>query len=293
MEEPRFRLQYNLDVSEDSRWRVTTPTAQVRQLPLYLLEWGHFRAGGQYYTDREGAEMHLLFYTLRGRGRLTYRERECLLEPDTVALIDGRLPHQYHTDGETGMEWDFLWAQFDGTSAAVYNSLINQDSFHVLPTYGEPSFRTLMESLEGYIQGRDTGSSVAATSVLIRLLSLMALLGPEKRMEKNRVSSERLTAAVAYMDSHYGEKLLVEDLAKQTYLSKYHFIRVFTEYIGVSPYEYLTSIRISRAKELLNTTGYPLEVIAQQVGFGDSKALIRRFKQMTGMTPNRYRKLSG
>lgn len=281
--------QYNLDISADSRWRVVTPALPVQRLPAYLLEWGLFRAGARYYTDRpEGIPLYLLFYTLSGQGRLTCGGREYRLEKDTLLLLDGRVPHRYRAEGS----WTFLWAQFGGDGVDAYASLLNTDGLRLLSVAEDPVCRTLMEGLEAYAMGQDLGVQVACSATLIRLLSLMVMSALSEQKLQAAPVSRRILDAVRYMDAHYAEKLTMEQVAKTAYLSKYHFLRVFHQHMGVSPYEYLTSVRISKAKELLNTSGEGLDAIAAQVGFADGKGLIRRFRQLTGMTPSQYRRLS-
>lgn len=204
-------------------------------------------------------------------------------------LLDARQPHRYRAEGN----WTFLWAQFDGSGVDAYTSLLNADGLRLLSAGGAGACRPLVEGLEAYAMAQDLEVQVACSATLIRLLSLMVMAALSEQKLLDAPASRRILDAVHYMDAHYGEKLTMERVAKTAYLSKYHFLRVFHQHMGVSPYEYLTSVRISRAKELLNTSGEGLDAIAAQVGFADGKGLIRRFRQLTGLTPSQYRRLSG
>lgn len=281
-------LQYNLDIGPDSRWRVITPSPSAQRLPAYLLDWGFFTCRSGYFTRRSGVPMYLLFYTLSGRGLLTCHGQTAPLVSDTLALVDCRLPHHYQSEED----WRFLWVQFSGNGIEPYATLLNADGLKVLSASGDPTYRTLIEGLEAYAMAQDLGVQVACSAALIRLLSLMVMAVLSEQKLQAAPANRRILDAVRYMDSHYADKLTMEELAKTVYLSKYHFLRVFRQHMGVSPYDYLTSVRISKAKELLNTSGEGLDTIAARVGFADGKSLIRRFKQLTGMTPSQYRRLS-
>jgi len=96
-------------------------------------------------------------------------------------------------------------------------------------------------------------------------------------------------AAVRYMKAHYSEKITVEHMAKAVSLSPSQFSRHFKRQTGVPPYEYLLSLRLSKAKELLKTTELPVHEIAYQCGFGGESSFISFFKKQEGIPPLKFR----
>ena len=85
-------------------------------------------------------------------------------------------------------------------------------------------------------------------------------------------------------------RLTVEDIAAAMFISKYHFIHIFTEIMGVSPYSYLLNMRVNKVKQMLVTTDEGLSAIAERTGFCDGKNMIRAFKKQTGQTPGQVRR---
>ena len=81
-----------------------------------------------------------------------------------------------------------------------------------------------------------------------------------------------------------------ERLLAQTPVSKSWFLRLFRQYMGTTPYNYLVNFRITQAKELLVLTDHSVTEIAQQVGFGDASNFSTRFAKATGQSPLQYRK---
>ena len=79
------------------------------------------------------------------------------------------------------------------------------------------------------------------------------------------------------------------DLAGSAFLSKYHFLRLFSRITGMTPMEYLQSYRIGRAKIFLKTSDLSIEEIASKIGYENAAAFIRAFKQQTGTTPGKYK----
>lgn len=88
-----------------------------------------------------------------------------------------------------------------------------------------------------------------------------------------------------YIDQHFNESLSLDDMAQHFSYSKDHIIRVFKRYYGLTPYKYLTLIRIDHAKRLLNSTNRYIVDIACDCGFNDVTSFYRAFTQNTGLSP--------
>ena len=83
------------------------------------------------------------------------------------------------------------------------------------------------------------------------------------------------------------EKITLDALAEHAGLDKFHLVRAFRAEVGLPPYEYLTHVRISRAKELLQR-GMRVAEAAQAVGFYDESQLHRHFRRIVGLPPGVY-----
>ena len=87
------------------------------------------------------------------------------------------------------------------------------------------------------------------------------------------------------------EDLTADQLCQQVYISQQYLSRLFVRYLGCSVYEYLTSYRITKAKELLLTRRErKIQEIGRDVGYTDSSHFIVMFRKLTGMTPSQFRK---
>jgi transcriptional regulator GlxA family with amidase domain len=76
-------------------------------------------------------------------------------------------------------------------------------------------------------------------------------------------------------------------------LSQFHFIRAFKHSVGISPYQYVLSERISVAKEMLSKRDLSIAGVALAVGFSNASQLNRVFKKVIGVTPTVYRRENG
>jgi len=98
--------------------------------------------------------------------------------------------------------------------------------------------------------------------------------------------------ARAFLQDAVADKITLDDLAEHAGLDKYHLVRAFRAEVGLPPYEYLTHVRVARAKELLQR-GVRVAEAAQAVGFYDESQLHRHFRRIVGMTPGRFSRSFG
>lgn len=152
----------------------------------------------------------------------------------------------------------------------------------------------LHEMLKEYSE-KKPGYMLLAKSLLLKLL---VLVGREftSDLENSESSSvyewhrEAIFNAIRYINENYAEDLNVEDVAKRFMLSQSYFRYLFKSINAMTFTEYLTGLRISKAMELLKTTGKRVMDICHEVGFNNVNHFNRLFGQKTGISPLMYRK---
>lgn len=90
-----------------------------------------------------------------------------------------------------------------------------------------------------------------------------------------------------YLEEHYAERVLLQDLARLTGLSPYHLNRSFCRIIGMPPHAYQLQVRLARARWLLRR-GQSIIETALLAGFADQSHFTRHFKRAVGVTPGEY-----
>ena len=94
-----------------------------------------------------------------------------------------------------------------------------------------------------------------------------------------------------YIENNHTKKLYLDEIAKRANLSKYHFCKVFKILTGQTVIEYVNSVRIEHAKELLNKSCFNITEICFKVGYSDISNFNRTFKKIMGIAPSKYRKV--
>ena len=97
-------------------------------------------------------------------------------------------------------------------------------------------------------------------------------------------------SVIHYLQEHYTEKISIDALASQLGINKFSFSKKFNKTFGQSIPEYINTIRINHAKELLGSGNFSVIEIANMLGFFDNAHFCKTFKSTTGMSPADYRK---
>ena len=107
------------------------------------------------------------------------------------------------------------------------------------------------------------------------------------KKEENTV--DIIKNAQDYIASNYSKDLILDDVSKELQISPYYFSKLFKKRTGSTFIEYLTNVRIERAKELLRNTNKSMKEICLEVGYSDANYFSRTFKKNVGVTPSEYK----
>ena len=101
---------------------------------------------------------------------------------------------------------------------------------------------------------------------------------------------ETLAPALSYIEGHIDEQITLSALAQTVHLERVYFAKKFKRVMGVSPMEYVKSIRIEKAKERVAFSDMPITHIAQTLGFQTLQHFSAVFLRETGLSPRQYRR---
>ncbi len=100
----------------------------------------------------------------------------------------------------------------------------------------------------------------------------------------------RLRPTLDYITENCGEKIYIETLAEMISVSPDYFTKMFKESIGKTPIDYINTVRVNRALELLSVSDVPINEIAERSGFSNANYFHKIFKQYMNTSPLAYRK---
>jgi AraC family transcriptional regulator len=110
------------------------------------------------------------------------------------------------------------------------------------------------------------------------------------KLQSGGLATWQARRTLAYIDANLASKMEISDLASVVALSRSHFSRAFKHSFGLSPMEYVVMRRVERAKAMITSTRETLTEVALACGFADQAHLNRRFRNIVGESPGRWRR---
>jgi AraC family transcriptional regulator len=153
----------------------------------------------------------------------------------------------------------------------------------------------LAEDLAREINEAQTGHEAAIAALVeqtvIHLLRKYAILKRSDSLELSRVGlvDRRIRRAIELMLAQLDQELPLKDLAAASYLSPFHFARLFKKLTGTTPHAYLAGLRTATAQKLLAETDLSITEISARVGYSSPSHFTKGFRQATGLTPRAFR----
>lgn len=291
--------------------------AKKRKKPKMEFRYYQMSAGspilallGQKWVQNYGNDVDYLHFhnyleigfCYEGDGFLVLGEDEPRFSGREFTVIPPNYPHTTNSDVGTISRWEYLFIDVEGFMKRFLDSPVKAEKM-IQRIYSKalflreeeyPSISAKILKIMNIMRDGEEFYLEEAKGVLAALLVEIARLN--RPSEEDRVAEETgkltnmITRVLDFVSYHYMEDIKVEDLAKSCHISETHFRRIFTSSMKVTPLEYINTVRVQTACELLQKTDDPVADIAHKCGFTTNSTFNRNFKQIMGVTPIEWRK---
>ena len=150
-------------------------------------------------------------------------------------------------------------------------------------------YRDLRHELTKKNSGYQSRVEIATIYWLYKLLSLKhdstqihAVINSPKELSASNIS--------AYLEANYTKELALDTISDELFMSKYYMCRIFKEYTGFTISEYVNTLRIKKATQILESSNLSISDVAAELGFESASYFERIFKKIMNVTPLKYRK---
>ena len=265
----------------------STPSEYARRMLFYMSTCGYYYTNYDYRIEREDYHNYMLFYICDGRLSLRSGSQTMVASAGQVGFLNFHEPHEYHTIGNT----EFVWLHLDGSNTAdFYQQAVQMHGGFVFDTpYAEQIKNGIYEIVFAF-RNEQTLSEVRLSQKLYTLLTAMVDTASQEAGQTEE--NDTVSKAMHFIQEQYMNPISLLDVATHVNMSQFHFSRLFKKDCGYSPHEYLILTRLNRAKHLLKTTGLPVKVIAQKVGYQNVSSFTNAFTDRVGISPTLFRKYS-
>lgn len=258
------------------------PTEFARDTLFFLHNGGHYWCEHPYKIQRDYLDLYIIFLILDGEMDTVYRGEHHVVGPNSILLIDCKQPHTYLVKNKSEMKW----FHFSGNGSQNYANLLYGSKGFVFPDVDMP----VMEPLFDQIISMMRANSVNEHRVSVAIHQILGELASPSS-EPHQIMDQTIRAAIDFIEKNLEQPLTIDQIAASVNLSPFYFSRQFRKNVNCSPYSYLINARLKLAKQLLNQTTAPIDVVAEKCGFSSATHFIRAFRQNLSLTPGQFRQL--
>lgn len=283
-----IHLKYLAVSPEDLRWGIAVNSVGFQEVgPGEPYPPSEHPSRYLFSTERGRtlAEYQLLYIT-RGHGRFrsTHVPDGTLIRPGYLFLLFPGEWHNYRPEPSTG--WKEFWIGFNG---AMVEEWVKSGFFSrekpVLHVGLHSDIVNLYNDAIHTAAFQQSGFQQCLGGIVAHLMGLARLYQRQETFSEVR---DKINQAKIIIGEQY-RTIRPEEVASQLYMGYSNFRRIFKEYTGFAPAQYIQEVRLNRIKELLTNTTLPIKEIADECGLENYDYFFTLFRRLTGMTPSDYR----
>jgi len=262
--------------------------------PQYSIQYRHVRS---FQWSNKARADYAAFFLLNGQLKYETGDQQgemkgkqlLLVEPSESAIAKGQGGEFLLLTISSAMVIDY----------AVRMSLVGAGATVVFPRRVIERDELLFQLAEGLAKelveekaGREIVVAAFVEQIMVHLLRHHSNMRRSDHLELSRVGlvDRRIRRAVELMHARLEEDLSLKEIAAASYLSPFHFARLFKKVTGATPHAYLAGLRTARAERLLAETDLSITQISSRVGYSSPSHFTKAFRQATGLSPRAFRK---
>lgn len=231
---------------------------------------------------------YILHYIVDGKGKFLVNGEEYNLRKGQGFLIEPEVQTFYQADEE--VPWTYLWIGFGGKKAEDYLRDLGLNKKQLIFQCG--CGEELKQIVYSMLKHR---KYTAANEYFLEGLLYTFFGTLKENMEIAGNAGEKdgnlyVRKAVEFIQNNYADPVRVKDIAHYVGVNRSYLYTLFQDNLQLSPKEYLTNFRLTRAAELLQLTDLSVETVAMSCGYQDALGFSKIFKAKMGITPSAYRK---
>ena len=270
--------------TENNPWNTKVNTIGFESIPAYSSypATGHPQEYSFNFERGRILQEFQLVYITKGSGQFASKQiQQCDIQEGTVIVLKPGDWHTYHPDETTG--WECYWVGFSGLIPAS----LNIENQVIQIGYDEEMVGLYRKILEVSNNERP-GYQQLLSGILIHLLAYLFYRERDKNWKDKDVLT-KIDKARLIIREKINTTISPEELADSLNMSYTWFRRMFRQYTGLAPAQYIAQLKIKKAKELLSVTYMPIKEIALELGYESIDYFSTQFRKQTAQTPTQFR----
>lgn len=267
--------------------------AHRTQSEFYLMFSGTGKPHNGYKVGTAINDYYLIHSITAGEGLFECNDKRYPCKAGDTFYIFPGVPFSYQADKTN--PWEYSWVGFTGSGAGELLRAIGVSAERPFTcqttgqafSYYEMSRRALLKNEYPSL------TDLECSAYLKLLLIALGKSNPEHIAEPggNQSETEKLVKyAARVLKTQYANPMAIESLADSVGYHRSYFSKIFADYYGKSPKQYLKAVRMGQAELLLVSTPLAILQVAESVGYRDPLYFSKQFQKWSGMPPSEYRK---
>lgn len=273
-------------------WHNTLIDFKDKKHPLFVGSCGtyHLFTRPKLPTHRPRGRLDFqLLYVASGKAHFYFNGTEEIVTAGHMVIYRPKEEQRYYYYGIDQPE--VYWVHFTGNNV---KNILRQygiaDSSHVIYTGTSLEYKKIFTQMIQELQMCRENYEELLVLLLRQIFILIRRHSVNRPKTINSYLESEMERAVKHFHEHYNTAISIEDYAKSRGMSASWFIRSFKEFTGSTPMQYILSIRMMNAQNLLETTEYNVTEIGNIVGYDNPLYFSRLFKKQNGVSPSEFRK---
>lgn len=225
-----------------------------------------------------------------GKGMLSIGGNKYEIKDGMGFFFQPNIPHEYYP---TEKPWQIHWLTFDGSAVPGLLSYLDLSPWRVVDIVDRQVVKQGLDDIYLSLSSENPDKILESSTLLYSFLanlknSTICTSGAQSGKPK------QLLPIISYMENNYAKYTSVQELADIIGVTSFHLCRLFKQEFQLSPFKYLTRLRIQKAKELL--VAFPdmtIQSISEKVGYNTPSYFCRVFKEHEDITPTEFREMHG
>ncbi|MBL7972839.1 MAG: AraC family transcriptional regulator [Prolixibacteraceae bacterium] len=287
---PSSEIRYITFHEKDDSWRLKVNTVGFESIPVYSAYPTSGHPQGYSFDFERGRVLQefQLVYITKGKGQFASGHAPAGEVPEGSVFV--LFPNEWHTYRPSEISgWESYWVGFSGSFAdglLAGNQLLKNSP--VLNIGYDEEIVSLYKKLLEVSNSERPGYQQLLSGIVIHLLAYVFYRERDKNWKDKEVLA-KIDKARLIIREKINTPVSPEELAASLNMSYTWFRRMFRQYTGLAPAQYIAQLKMQKAKELLTRSDKTVKEIALELGFESIDYFSTAFRKQTGQTPTQFR----
>ena len=259
-------------------------TNKKSSLEMFWVQYGYEKCDSNLSFGPDIKNHFVIHFVISGKGKFIKENHSYnLSEGDSFVIFPKELL-SYKADEID--PWEYFWIGINGSQCKDYLALCEFEPNSPIVRFENNSVIT---NILNEIINTDKNNANANFKITGLIYLLFSHLIKDRQITKEK-SKDILLDALEYIENNFSHQIAVQEIADHCFVNRSHLYKIFKDKLDLSPQEYISNSRLTKASEFLRSSNMTVSYIAEILSFQDPSHFSKKFKEKYRISPLQYRK---